>query len=99
MSNSSPSSVPARGSPVTLRIVLPQPSRDDSPASPSSRISSAASGSGMWCIWMFWRVVMWPLRSGTYFSITSANASSWSGVTPPIGSLTRTICTSGWRWP
>ena len=27
MSNSSPSSTPARGSPVTLRIVLPQPSR------------------------------------------------------------------------
>ncbi len=27
MSNRSPSSVPARGSPVTLRIVLPQPSR------------------------------------------------------------------------
>ena len=29
----------------------------------------AASGSGTWCIWMFWRVVMWPLFSGTYFSI------------------------------
>ena len=29
----------------------------------------AASGSGTWCIWMFWRVVTWPLRSGTYFSI------------------------------
>ena len=99
MSNSSPSSVPARGSPVTLRIVLPQPSRLESPASPSSRISLAASGSGTWCIWMFWRVVMWPLRSGTYLSITSANASSWSGVTPPIGSFTRIIWTSGWRWP
>ena len=23
----------------------------------------------------------------------------FGGVTPPIGSLTRTICTSGWRWP
>ena len=76
MSKSSSSSVPARASPVTLRIVFPQPSREDSPASPSSRISSAASGSGMWCIWMFWRVVTWPLRRGTYFSITSAKASS-----------------------
>ena len=36
---------------------------------------------------MFWRVVMWPLRSGTYLSITSANASSCSGVTPPNGKL------------
>ena len=36
---------------------------------------------------MFWRVVMWPLSSGAYFSITSANASIWSGVTPPSGSL------------
>ena len=99
MSNSSPGSTPARGSPVTLRIVLPHPSRLDSPASPSSRISLAASASGMWCIWMFWRVVMWPLRRGTYRSIPSAKASSWSGVTPPSGSLTRTICTSAWRWP
>ena len=32
-------------------------------------MSSAASGSGTWWIWMFWRVVMWPLFSGTYFSI------------------------------
>ena len=29
---------------------------------------------------MFCRVVMWPLRSGTYFSITSANDSSCSGL-------------------
>ena len=29
----------------------------------------AASRSGMWWIWMFWRVVMWPLLSGAYFSI------------------------------
>ena len=33
MSNSSPSVIPAQGSPVTLRIVLPQPSREESPAS------------------------------------------------------------------
>src|ERR1035437_1157869 len=38
MSNSSPGSVPARGSPVTLRIVLPQPSREDSPTSAISRV-------------------------------------------------------------
>ena len=84
---------------MTLRTVLPQPSREDSPASESSRIAAAASGSGTWCSWMFWRVVMWPLLSGTYFSMTSANASSWSGVMPPNGSLTRIICTAGWRWP
>src|SRR5207248_525571 len=89
----------ADGSPVTLRIVLPQPSRLESPASPSSRIAFSASSSGTWCIWMFWRVVMCPLRSGTYFSITSANASSCSGVMPPKGSFTRIICTSAWRWP
>ncbi len=29
---------------------------------------------------MFWRVVMWPLRSGTYFSITLAKDSSLLGV-------------------
>ena len=84
---------------MTLRTVLPQPSRLDSPASESSRISFAASSSGTWCIWMFWRVVMWPLFSGTYFSMTSAKASICSGVMPPIGSFTRIICTSGWRWP
>ena len=99
MSNSSSLATPAHGSPVTLRTVLPQPSRLDSPDSPSSRIACSASGSGMWCIWMFWRVVMWPLFSGTYFSTTSANASICSGVTPPNGSFTRIICTSGWRWP
>ncbi len=99
MSNSSSLATPAHGSPVTLRTVLPHPSRLDSPASPSSRIASSASGSGMWCIWMFWRVVMWPLLSGTYFSITSANFSSCSGVIPPNGSFTRIICTSAWRWP
>ena len=48
---------------------------------------------------MFCRVVMWPLFSGAYFSITRAKASIWSGVTPPIGSFTRIIWTSGWRWP
>ena len=53
----------------------------------------------MWCIWMFCRVVMWPLFSGTYFSITSAKLSICSGVTPPNGSFTRIICTSAWRWP
>ena len=36
---------------------------------------------------MFCRVVMWPLFSGAYFSITSAKSSIWSGVTPPKGSL------------
>jgi hypothetical protein len=50
---------------VTLRIVLPQPSREDSPVAEISRISFAASGSGTWCSCTFWRVVMWPLRSGT----------------------------------
>ena len=84
---------------MTLRIVLPQPSRLERPASPSSRIAFSASSSGTWCIWMFWRVVMWPLFSGTYFSITSANFSICSGVIPPNGSFTRTICTSGWRCP
>ena len=84
---------------MTLRTVLPQPSREERPASESSRISLAASGSGTWWIWMFWRVVMWPLRSGAHFSITDANASTCSGLMPPIGSFTRIICTSGWRCP
>ncbi len=57
------------------------------------------SRSGTWWIWMFWRVVTWPLFKGAYFSTTLAKASIWWGVTPPKGSLTRTICTSGWRWP
>ena len=48
---------------------------------------------------MFWRVVMWPLLRGAYSSTTSANISICSGVMPPIGSFTRHICTSGWRWP
>ena len=61
MSKSSPSVTPANGSPVTLRTVLPQPSREERPASEISSISFAASGSGTWWIWMFWRVVMWPL--------------------------------------
>ena len=99
MSNGSPALIPAKGSPVTLRTVLPQPSRDDRPASESSRISFAASGRGTWWIWMFWRVVMCPLPSGAYFSTTEAKASICSGLTPPIGSFTRIICTSGWRWP
>ena len=62
-------------------------------------MNSAASGSGMWWIWMFWRVVMWPLLSGANCSIASAKASICSGLTPPKGSFTRIICTSGWRWP
>ena len=99
MSNSSPSQTPAHGSPVTLRTVLPQPSRLDRPESETLRISSAIWRSGMWWIWMFCRVVMWPLLSGAYSSITSANMSIWSGVTPPIGSLMRHIWTSAWRWP
>jgi hypothetical protein len=99
MSKGSPSQIPAYGSPVTLRIVFPQPSREDRPTSEISRISFAASGSGTWWIWMFWRVVMCPLRSGAYFSITDAKASICSGVTPPIGSFTLIICTSGWRCP
>ena len=63
------------------------------------RIALAASGSGMWWNWMFWRVVMWPLPSGAKRSAISAKASIWSGVTPPNGSLTRIIWTSGWRCP
>ena len=100
MSKSSSSQTPAHGSPVTLRTVLPQPSRRGEARSREiSRISSAISRSGMWWIWMFWRVVMWPLFSGAYFSITSANVSICSGVMPPIGSLMRHIWTSAWRWP
>ncbi len=95
MSNCSPSWTPARGSPVTLRTVLPQPSREESPESEISRMNFAASGSGMWWTWMFWRVVMWPLLRGAYFSIASANASIWSGVIPPSGSFVRIICTFG----
>ena len=41
----------------------------------------------MWWIWMFWRVVMWPLLSGASCSIASAKASICSGLTPPIGKL------------
>ena len=99
MSKSSPSVMPAHGSPVTLRTVLPQPSREDRPASETLRISSAIWRSGMWWIWMFWRVVMWPLLSGAYSSTTSANISICSGVTPPMGSLMRHIWTSAWRCP
>ena len=95
----SSSHTPANGSPVTLRTVLPQPSRDDRPDSEALRISAAAWRSGMWWIWMFWRVVMWPLLSGAHSSTTSANISICSGVTPPIGSLIRIIWTSAWRWP
>ena len=60
---------------------------------------AAESRSGTWWTWMFWRVVMCPFLSGTNCSIALANASIWSGETPPHGSLTRIICTSGWRWP
>ena len=91
--------MPAHGSAVTLRTVLPQPSRLERPTAEISRISAAASRSGTWWIWMFCRVVMCPLFSGAYFSTTSANVSICSGVTPPKGSLTRIIWTSGWRWP
>ncbi len=90
-SKSSPSHTPAHGSPVTLRTVLPQPSREESFASPRMRIASAASRRGMWCIWMFCRVVMWPLFKGAKRSTTSAKASICSGVTPPKGSFTRII--------
>ena len=61
-----PRDTPAHGSPVTLRTVLPQASRVERPASPIMRIALAASGSGMWWNWKFWRVVMWPLLSGVY---------------------------------
>ena len=44
MSKSSPSVIPAQGSPVTLRIVLPQPSREERPASLIRRMNFAASG-------------------------------------------------------
>ncbi len=64
MSKSSPSVTPANGSPVTLRTVLPQPSREERPESEMRRMNFAASGRGMWWIWMFCRVVMWPLLSG-----------------------------------
>ncbi len=84
---------------MTLRTVLPQPSREERPTLEISRISASMSRSGTWWIWMFWRVVTCPFSSGAYFSTTVAKASIWSGVTPPKGSLTRTICTSGWRWP
>ena len=36
---------------------------------------------------MFWRVVTWPLFSGTYFSTTSANLSICSGVIAAEGQL------------
>ena len=62
-------------------------------------MKAAASRSGTWWNWKFWRVVMWPLFSGTYFSTPSANISICSGVTPPNGSFTRIIWTSAWRWP
>ena len=62
--------MPAQGSPVTLRTVLPQPSREERPTSEISRISDSMSRSGTWWIWMFCRVVMWPLLSGAYFSTT-----------------------------
>ena len=55
------------------------------------RIASAAWRSGMWWIWMFCRVVMWPLFMGANRSTTSAKASICSGVTPPKGSFTRII--------
>ena len=84
---------------MTLRIVLPQPSREERPASAISRSSFSVSRSGTWWIWMFCRVVTWPLLSGAYFSTTLAKASICSGVTPPSGSLMRIIWTSGWRWP
>ena len=99
MSNSSSAQTPAHGSAVTLRTVLPQPSRLESPDSEISRMKEAASRSGMWWTWMFWRVVMWPFLSGTNCSIALAKASICSGEMPPHGSLTRIICTSGWRWP
>ena len=83
MSNGSSSATPAHGSPVTLRIVLPQPSREERPAWLIWRMNSAASARGMWWIWMFWRVVMWPLLSGASSSIASAKASICSGLTPP----------------
>ena len=79
--------------------MLPQPSRLESPAAETSRISSAMSRSGMWWIWMFWRVVMWALFIGAQRSVTSANISICSGVMPPNGSLMRHIWTSAWRWP
>src|ERR687898_518052 len=99
MSKGSSSHTPAHGSPVTLRTVFPQASRVERPESPIVRIAFAASSSGTWWNWKFCRVVMWPLRSGVYVSARSANASICSGVTPPKGSFTRIICTSGWRCP
>ncbi len=62
-------------------------------------MTSAITASGTWCIWTFWRVVMCDFFSGAYFSAIRPNMSICSGVTPPKGSLTRTMLTSGWRWP
>ena len=56
--------MPASGSAVTLRTVLPQPSREDSPTAEISRMSFAIWSSGTWWIWMFCRVVMCDLFSG-----------------------------------
>ena len=56
---------------MTLRTVLPQPSREERPTAEISRISDSMSRSGTWWIWMFCRVVMWPLLSGAHFSTTS----------------------------
>ena len=56
--------MPAHGSPVTLRTVLPHASRLERPESEIIRMTSAASGSGMWWNWKFCRVVMWPLPMG-----------------------------------
>jgi hypothetical protein len=80
-------------------MVLPQPSREERPTALMSRMNSAASGRGTWWNWKFWRVVMWPLASGTQRSTAAANASICSGLMPPKGSLTRIIWRSAWRWP
>ena len=84
---------------MTLRTVLPQASRVESPTLASRRRTSGIFARGMWWNWKFWRVVMWPLRSGAKRSASSPKASIWSGVTPPKGSFTRVICTFGWRCP
>ncbi len=84
----------AQGSPVTLRIVLPQPSRLDTGRRDLADQSRCVGQRHVVHLDVLaGRDVA--LLQGTYFSTTLANASICSGVMPPSGSLTRIICTSG----
>ena len=84
---------------MTLRTVLPQASRDERPTSLIMRIALAASVERDVVELEVLARGDVALLSGVYCSATSAKASICSGVTPPKGSFTRIICTSGWRWP